>query len=273
MAALQAILEEKKKAQASCRQNLSRFRLVADPCITVDQLQCCFESYMRHKQCSDFMRLVSPPPSVATISWQSPPCPEWLVKIAVLAYDVFAFAENTKLQSVKVKRALNALYLNRQLSYSQNLGSPESAFDRIDLTLRIGLNQFRELKVKETLKSRVFRSLPRDDQIQLEIVLDKVVLPKDAYGPSFQDGDSQEMEAALHLAPEEPHMASWPLRMTQPNNSPLYEDWAVCKALPSLVWLRCHPFLTVFCKKKMKPCLLTRIHCLPSSMHQSRCPM
>lgn len=126
MASLEAAFAERKElvgSEASKRQQ-NRFRLVADPLITVEQLQFAFEAYMKHKGCSDFLRLVGPPPSFVGISWQSPPCPEWLVKISGLAFDIFGFAKNTKIQGVKVKRALNALYLNRQLTYPQQLGPP-----------------------------------------------------------------------------------------------------------------------------------------------------
>lgn len=182
----EAIKEERSKREQA------RFRLACDPFVSVTQIQNALEGYMRFKNTTDLWSLISPPPNHISVKWQSPPSPEWMIKVSGLAYEILAFAGNTKLASTKVRKALCALYQGRSLSLPQNLGKPDDAIDRIDISLRIVMNQFREVKIKEDVKAKVMRCLPRDKQVQLELVLARVNLPQEAY--SNKVGDDQDDE-------------------------------------------------------------------------------
>ena len=93
------------------------------------------------------------------VTWQSPVNPEWVAKLAGIAFEIFDFAKSTKIQGVRVKKALAALHDQRNLTLPQHLGQKDDAMDQIDLKLRVGLNMFRELKQSSTLRNRVFRNL------------------------------------------------------------------------------------------------------------------
>ena len=70
----------------------SKARLVADPYITVSQIQRVIENYMDHMKTNDFWTLVAPPASLAVANWQTPPNPSWLSKVLPLLYDFLEFA-------------------------------------------------------------------------------------------------------------------------------------------------------------------------------------
>ena len=205
MARLEAAWAARKEAleDEKGRKLFGKSRLVADPLVSVDQIQDVLEGFMKHKQTTDLWRIISAPPSMAVVSWQTPASPEWLSKVSGLLFDVVAIAKNTKLQSTKVQKALKQLHANQQMSIPRSLGSPENAFDKMDLSLRIVLSMLRQVKVNEQTKSRVLRCLSREEQLKLEMVLDKVILPKECFaeqGLALMD-DSQEQEQVLDLQP------------------------------------------------------------------------
>eukprot|EP00438_Fugacium_kawagutii_P028813 Skav222869 [mRNA] locus=scaffold2201:367669:368988:+ [translate_table: standard] len=186
MSALEAAFKERKEKllEDQALQQRAKLRNVADPLISVEQIQSAFSGFMSHKKSNDLWRLVSPPASLSQVTWQSPPSGPWMIKVAHLAFDIFQFAPNTKLLGVKVKQALHALLLQKNLSLPQNMGSTETVLDKIDLCLRIVLNQFKETKLKPNWKSKLYRSMPRDDQIILDMVLEKIQLPQDGFSGS-----------------------------------------------------------------------------------------
>ena len=110
-AAMKEVLEE-EKGKKLCGKS----RLVADPLVSVDQTQNALEGFLKYKQTTDLWRIISAPPCMAVVTWQTPASPEWLSKVSGLLFDVVAYAKNTKLQSTKVQKALKQLYANRQMS-------------------------------------------------------------------------------------------------------------------------------------------------------------
>ena len=99
-----------------------------------------------------------------------------MLKLAPLIFEVLAFAPQTKLQSCKVKKALQAL-LNKRLCTFSGKENQDVMLDRCDLCLRMVLNMYREVKSKPLLKQRIMRNIGREDGIKLGIVLDRVNLP------------------------------------------------------------------------------------------------
>ena len=101
-------LERSKKA-------IQRVRLLANPLVTVGQIQSTLESYTRHYKTSNLYTLICPPACLAIATWQAPPNGQWLSKVAPLFYDVLDFCPNTKLKHSKLSKALVSMQLNHSL--------------------------------------------------------------------------------------------------------------------------------------------------------------
>ena len=181
MAGLAAAVGMQKKLLQEQRAEAAKDkkRFVADPCIAVNDICKSLQCFMQHHKCNDLWRLICPPQSLINVCWQTPVNPEWVVKLSGLAFDIFDFAKNTKLQSVRVKKALQALLEQKNITLPDHLGQKEDAMDSIDLKLRIGLNMYRELKKSSTLRSRVFRVLTCDEQTRIQMCLDKIIMDLD----------------------------------------------------------------------------------------------
>lgn len=97
-------------------------------------------------------------------------------------------AENTKLQSTKVQKALQVLYTNKVLTVSVPKNSKlEDVLDKMDTAVRIPLAMLRTLKTSETLKAKVFRMLSREEQVRIELCLDKIKLPANFWSPTSEE--------------------------------------------------------------------------------------
>ena len=55
------------------------------------------------------------------------------------------------------------------------------AIDRMSLSLRIVLSMLKTIKTNKTIKGRVVRNLSNQEQVKLNMVLKKVVLPKEFF--------------------------------------------------------------------------------------------
>ena len=224
MASLEAAFDERKvqlSAENSRRQQ-AKFRLVSDPYISVQAIQDVLEGYVKHRKCNDLAMLLAPPPAIQNPSWQSPPSPDWMAKCLGLVFDVLSIAPNTKLAHTKVRRAIVNMWVARTIQLDPKLGKPDDQFDNMDLNLRMVMNQFREVKVKADLKQKVLRVLSAEDGIKVQMVLDKIILPKECYKYEVMEDDSQEApgynrpEECLAIVPFEEAKAaapSYPLDM------------------------------------------------------------
>ena len=150
---------------------------------------------------SDLWSLVSPPASLAVASWHTAPNAQWLAKTSNLLYDVLDFAPNTKLQGTKVTKALQASHLNKSLFIDKKLNKPEDAMDRVSLSLRIVLSMLRTIKMSESTKSKVMRSLSNEEAMKLNIVLKKVVLPAECFGANGEEFAKENSVESLDLQP------------------------------------------------------------------------
>ena len=217
MASLEAAFEERKvqlSAENSRRQQ-QKFRLVSDPHISVQAIQNVLEGYVKHRKCNDLAMLLAPPPAIQNPSWQSPPSPDWMAKCSGLVFEMLSIAPNTKLAHTKVRRAIVNMWVARTIQLDPKFGKPDDQFDNMDLNLRMVMNQFREVKVKADIKQKVLRVLAADDGIKVQMVLDKIILPKECYKYEVIADDSQESlgnnrpEECLAIVPfEEPKLAA-----------------------------------------------------------------
>jgi hypothetical protein len=141
MAALDAVVEdrmEKLKEDRSLKQK-TRFRLTADPAISVTSLVAILVAFLKYKQTKCLETCVEPPPSgPVSFGWHSPPAPDWLVKTSALLYDLLEVCKNSKIGGVKMRRALEVLYKNHDLELRTNKKhSAEDCMDRLDFMIRV----------------------------------------------------------------------------------------------------------------------------------------
>ncbi|CAJ1376904.1 unnamed protein product [Effrenium voratum] len=203
MAALSLILEERKRqsGQAQRESFSSKVRLVADPTTSVADLAKVFRQYLEHHKSEDLWALICPPPSGPhSYSWQTSPQPQWLAKTAGLLYDLLVLAPNSKLASKKVLSSLDLLYKSKVLWLPPNR-QPQATMDRLDTTVRILLAMLRSLKMNEELRSKCWRLLGREEQVMLEIALDKLQLPPGYCAESQIKGGEEDSGQEIQAAP------------------------------------------------------------------------
>ena len=209
MAALEALVQERLKQEKEdrCAKQANRIRLIADPRMSVQGLQVCVKNFLEHKESQDLWHCISPPPGTpSSYGWHSAPHAEWLTKASGLLYELLAVAENSKIHSTKLCRALKALYDQKDLQVPLNHGkltSVQDELDKYDFTIRVLMSMLRKLKASAQLKANVLRSLCKKDQTVLEILLAKVQLPQefilDEYVRGEEDGLISQVDT--HPAP------------------------------------------------------------------------
>lgn len=181
MASLEAAANAKMQELAldKSQKMAARTRLQADPSIAVADLQRVFQDFLVHKQNKDLWGLIMPPPTgPMSYGWHTQPCSEWIMKASGLLFECVGLAQNTKLHSAKVQKCLKAMHDSKDVEFRVKKGkSLENCIDECDLTLRILLNMIRTLKCNRQHRQRVLRSLCKAEQVKLELILQRVVLP------------------------------------------------------------------------------------------------
>lgn len=195
MVSLEAAFQQKLEAQAAdrCARQQTRIRLTADPTLAVSSIQKVLTEYMCHRQTKDLWPLVAPPPTGPhEYGWHTAPQADWVSKTCGLLYDLVGLAPNTKLQSTKLVKAMKAMIEQKdmavELRRGQTLGS---CLDRMDLTIRVLMNQVRTLKCNSMQRGKVYRMLGAEDKLKVEMLLERVVLPKELLqaDSSFEEDD------------------------------------------------------------------------------------
>ena len=136
-----------------------------------------------------------------------------------LLYDILEFAPNTKLQASKVYKALHTLFINKSMHIDHKLKVAD-AIDRMSLSLRIVLSMLKTIKTNETIKGRVMRNLSNQEQVKLNMVLKKVVLPKEFF-EEVHEQDEDDSQEQLDLQPMQALVVAQPAApQTAPSPSP-----------------------------------------------------
>ena len=98
-----------------------------------------------------------------------------------LLYALLEVAPNSKLQSIKVVKALQNLYEARDLQLpmlgGHHLTTASDKMDRLDFAVRLLLSHLRLLKVNIQLKNKICRMLTQTEVLRLGHTLDKMDLP------------------------------------------------------------------------------------------------
>ena len=148
-----------------------------------------------------------PPQGPVSFGWHTSPAPLWLAKVSGLLFDLLAVAKNSKLASTKVTKALHVMWKNRDLTLrTSQFTTAEDCIDKIDFMVRVLMNQLRVLKINVNMKVKVWRSLCREDQCRLDMVLERLQLPAELLqGAEEDDEDEKKMvDANVLPPPEEP---------------------------------------------------------------------
>ena len=204
MASLEAAFAAKSSELAKNSKGSMKTRVVADPSIGVDSIAKVLREYMVHHNCRDLWSLVCPPPGgPLTLTWSTPVCGPWLLKVVGLLYDLLVLAPNSKLLAVKVRGALESLHRTNDLTIPAQKGRTDSdQFDKLDLTIRLLMNHIRQVKQDDKLKSRLWRLLARAEQLKLELCLEKVDLHL-SFDPESKSEGAGEVNL-LQLVPWKP---------------------------------------------------------------------
>ena len=179
MSALDKLMESTLAKETVQSKNI---RLVADPNITVDQIQRVFKEYMDYKKSADAWSLIGPPPGgPKDLTWKTPIHAPWLSKVMGLLFALLEVAPNSKLQSIKVLKALQNLYEARDLQLplvgGHHLTTASDKMDRIDFSVRLLLSHLRLLKINIPMKNKICRMLSQTEVLRLGHTLDKMDLP------------------------------------------------------------------------------------------------
>ena len=170
MAGLAKAMAAIQQMEAKATSNKKNFRLIADPCISVESLKRPLRNYLEFHKSSDMWSLVCPPPGgPLTFTWHTPPNGSWLSKCIGLLYDLLEVAPNSKLQSVKLLRALKSLVEDKTMSICTRKMTESDVLDRIDLSIRLLLSHLRQLKQNLSLKLKVLRMCTDDEKMKLVV--------------------------------------------------------------------------------------------------------
>ncbi|CAE7419868.1 unnamed protein product [Symbiodinium natans] len=208
MAGLAKAMAAIQQMEAKATSNKKNFRLIADPCISVESLKRPLRNYLEFHKSSDMWSLVCPPPGgPLTFTWHTPPNGSWLSKCIGLLYDLLEVAPNSKLQSVKLLRALKSLVEDKTMSICTRKMTESDVLDRIDLSIRLLLSHLRQLKQNLSLKLKVLRMCTDDEKMKkINLTLDKLELPMELLvgdaKPLLEEGEADgEEENASPVRP------------------------------------------------------------------------
>ena len=176
MAALEAVAQVKMQIAVEERsfKQSGRFRLVADPSIPITAIQGALIGFLQFKQKEDLRNLIClPRTGPMSYGWRTAPHGEWLSKVVGLLLDLVRVCPITKLTRTKLSATLRAIFSSMPKGHTA-----EEMIDKCGLTLRILLSMLRSLRLNPGLRTKIFRILPKQDQVKIDLVLERVVLPE-----------------------------------------------------------------------------------------------
>lgn len=163
------LAQELSKSKTQAREKSSKPRLVADPAIAVSDLMKCIRNFVLFKDCKDLQSLITPS-GYRSISWNTAPDGDWLLRMASLAYDLLQIAPNTKIGGKKLTDAIKKLLETGDVTNGSGRDAGKFT-DLCSLLIRICLAQFRVLKRDMTKRSIVFRRLEKEDRTRFILIL------------------------------------------------------------------------------------------------------
>lgn len=153
-------------------------RLVANPCLSVQDLENCITTWVTTSMNTDVYVLLKPPAGLV-MNWKSAPQIEWLSKVSPLFALLAQICPNTVLTSKKVIQAFKSLREGKKITSSSEKKG-EDFDDWCDQVVRILFAQFREVKRNATIRSRCQKKSGTEQWQNILCVLDKITVPENA---------------------------------------------------------------------------------------------
>ena len=167
----------------------SRKRVCADSTVSVADVQTCITAHLRDRSTTDLWSIIVPgPDGPRTWSFRSKPDGRWMARFACLAYDLVCdVCKNTKVLRRVLVPALEACILAGVVTNTS--GFEKTKFiDNVDVTVRIALSWYRQLKVSKDSRARAFQRLSEQEKKKVMMVMDRIELNADEAEAAAEDG-------------------------------------------------------------------------------------
>ena len=167
----------------------SRKRVCADSTVSVADVQTCITAHLRDRSTTDLWSIIVPgPDGPRTWSFRSKPDGRWMARFACLAYDLVCdVCKNTKVLRRVLVPALEACILAGVVTNTS--GFEKTKFiDNVDVTVRIVLSWYRQLKVSKDSRARAFQRLSEQEKKKVMMVMDRIELNADEAEAAAEDG-------------------------------------------------------------------------------------
>ena len=167
----------------------SRKRVCADSTVSVADVQTCITAHLRDRSTTDLWSIIVPgPDGPRTWSFRSKPDGRWMARFSCLAYDLVCdVCKNTKVLRRVLVPALEACILAGVVTNTS--GFEKTKFiDNVDVTVRIVLSWYRQLKVSKDSRARAFQRLSEQEQKKVMMVMDRIELNADEAEAAAEDG-------------------------------------------------------------------------------------
>ena len=172
-------------------QKTFRKRVKADSSIGIADLMDPFQKYFKARGSRDLKKLLDCP---MDLDWKCVPHQRWLVRNSDLFKGLLAAAPNAVVTSRKLKDALKRLQEESAINHSKKDNS--DFYDWIDMKIRIGLSQLRDLKSNTITWERCMRRSTPEEKTELKSIMEMIVLSGTYYDDSQEthgdDGGQEE---------------------------------------------------------------------------------
>ncbi len=197
--AIERVQEEKRRKLQEAAQ---KPRLTASAALAVGDLAVAIEDYLAFKQTKNLWAAVAPPvDGPTTFSFKSKPRAGWVSKVSGLLYEIVHLAPNTKVQSTKLKQAISALLSEGKVVNNTTKSDPDYV-DQVDITIRVLLGHYRQLRDDEKLRAVVMKNLAHRQQDEVTLVLQRISKSDEVFSKSdevFSDVSSRQKRSSAHL--------------------------------------------------------------------------
>ena len=170
----------------------SNKRVCADSTVSASEVQGCLTTHLRDRNTTDLWSCIVPgPDGPRTWSFRKSPDGRWMARFAALAFDLVSdVCRNSKILSRVMIPAIQACVLNGVVT--NNSGQDEAKFTAsVDVTIRILLSWYRQLKVCKKKRETAFRRLSEAEKTKVAMVMDKIELNEDEVAEAADEGGSE----------------------------------------------------------------------------------
>ena len=177
----------------------SNKRVCADSTVSVQDVETCITRRWRDRSAMDLWSGIVPgADGPRTWSFKSRPDRRWMARFSSLAFDmVWDVCRNSKILSRVLVAALQACILAGVVTNTS--GSEQNKFiASVDVTVRILLSWFRQLKVSNKTRDVVLKRVSEAEKAKVSAVMEKIELNADeAEAAAKEDEDGSESDVDM----------------------------------------------------------------------------